>query len=264
MASLDGKFIKGTAGSVVYKKYRNKQIVTSKPEFSPGSQTEATKLAAASFGLAVKLAKHIRHNLDPVVTEFFDGPMVNRFNSELIYVLNQVFDPETEVFTFNTESFSRLAGFEFNMDSPVRDNFFVQPEATVSSTTLKIEIPEIHQPHELKFPKDGRKCVLGLAVGMYDLKHGRMTLSPIQSTTIDWTYDPMVVPPKTFEFEIEPGCLCIPVISMQFVRTTFAGTIVVNNKSFNPVAILRAFIAAGEPEKSRTKSWQSMDFKTGE
>lgn len=260
MARLDGKFIRGTAGPSVYKKYRGKQVITSKSD--GGKQTKATKLAASSFGLAASLAKSIRDNLDPVITKFFDGPMVNRLNTDLIYVMGQVYNPETEVFTFNTESFSRLAGFEFNMDSPVRDIFFAQPELTVNATTLSIRIPEIHLPHELKFPKDGRKCILGLAVGMHDLKHGKMTLSPIQTSSIDWTFDPFTVPAAAFDFEIEPGCLCIPVISMQFVRTTFAGIMVVNTKAFNPVAVLKAFIADGETEKTRTKGWQGMDFRT--
>ncbi|SMC94284.1 hypothetical protein [Pedobacter africanus] len=260
MAIVDGKFIRGTLGPSVLKKHRGKQVITSKS--AGGKQTKATKLAASSFGLASSLAGSIRQNLNPVITELFDGGMVNRFNSDLIYVMGQTYDPKNKVFTFNQDSFNRLAGFEFNMDSPVRDNFFVQPEVTINHTTLSINIPEMQLPNELNFPKDGRKCILGLAVGMHDLKHGKMTLSPIQMTSIDWTFDPLVVPPATFNFEIEPGCLCIPVITLQYIRTTFVGTLVVNTKSFNPVAVLRAFIAAGETEKARTKGWKRMDFKT--
>lgn len=262
MARLDGRFIKGTAGPVVYKNYRDLQVVQSKPEFSPGSQTKKTKLAASSFGLAAKLAMNIRKKLDPIIGEFFDGPMVNRMNSDAIYIMGQAFNPETKIFTFNTESFSRLGGFEFNLNSPVRDNFFVQPEVSIAATTLKVKIPVIHLPHELKFPKDGRICSIGLAVAMFDLKHGRMMLNPVQTMTIKWSFEPVLVPAQTFDFEIEPGCLCIVAMCLQYTRTTFAGTLVVNTKAFNPAAILKGLIAEGVPEKSRTKDWEEMDFKT--
>lgn len=263
MATYDGKFFKGSAGPVVYKKYRNLQIIQSKPEFLPGSQTKATQLAALSFGLSSRLAKAIRKNLDAVVTPFFDGRMVNRMNGDLIQIMTQAFDPKAKTFAFHTESFNRLAGFEFNINSPVRDNFFVQPELSLTGNSFKIAIPPIQLPQELRFPKDGRLCTIGLVLGMFDLKHGRMTLSPIQTFQVKWSYGPELLPARTFDFEIEPGCLCVAAISMQYTKTTFVGTMLVNNKAFNPVAIVKAFIAGGEADEARTKAWQRMEFKTG-
>lgn len=262
MARLDGKFIKGTAGPIVYKRYRDLQVVQGRPRFTPGSQTKETKRAAAEFGLASKLSMNIRDNLSSIVTDFFDGKMVNRMNSEVIYILNQALDPQTGIYQFKSDSFSRLTGFEFNFNSPVRDNFFAQPQLTATETTLDIKIPELHLPQEMKFPKDGPLCKLSFAVGFFDLVHGRMELSPIQSTEIKYSFSPELIPEQNLSFEIEPGCLCITVISMQYCRSIFIGQVLTNTKSFNPVAVLNTFIAEGTVDQQRTKDWNSMGFST--
>ncbi|HWW43175.1 hypothetical protein [Pedobacter sp.] len=262
MARLDGKFIKGTAGSVVYKRYLDLQVVQSRPKFTPGSQTKETKRAAAEFGVASKLSMNVRHNLSSIVTDFFDGRMVNRMNSEVVYILNQAMDPQTGIYKFKPDSFNRLNGFEFNINSPVRDNFFAQPLLSATETTLDIKIPNLHLPQEMKFPKDESLCKLSFAVGLFDLIHGHMKLSPIQSIEIKYNYSPELIPEQTLNFEIEPGCLCITVISMQYCRNTFIGQVLANTKSFNPVAILGAHIAEGTVDEQRTKKWRSMDFST--
>jgi hypothetical protein len=73
-----------------------------------------------------------------------------------------------------------------------------------------------------------------------------------------------MVPSQSVQFEVVPGCLCVIGISLQIVESTFAGDSIINNKDFNPAAILNAFIAEGKsPEPEVTKYWQEFEFKIG-
>ncbi|WP_285057411.1 hypothetical protein [Pedobacter ginsengisoli] len=260
MAKLDGKFLRGMIGPVVNKKYRGIQVITQSPRYDPNKRTEPSKKAAVKFGVASNLAASIRGNFYNVIVQLYDGPMINRLLKEVRIILGQSLDQETDTFNFDSESFSRLNGFEFNEESPVRDNLFVQPATMLIGQNLQVQFPDIHIPRDLKFPKTSNICMLGVAVGMYDLSYGRMILSPVQSVEIINSPDGVVIPAKQFDFEIEPGCLCIVVISLQYLKTTFAGKMLINDKQFSPCGILSATIAGGQVDELKTKHWKKMDF----
>lgn len=261
MARVDGKFITGKIGPTVYKKYRNKQVVQQTPVFTPSSHTERSKITAKIFGKASTLAMTLRNNLNPIVTDFTDGEMVNRLNSEVVHILNQCKNIEKDDFDFRVDSFNRLNGFEFNQRSLVRNIFYVRPELEIADNHLKINIPEMRLPQEFNFPKEIGQCMLSFGLGMFDLTNGQHYFSPIQSKEIVYQYKAAIIAPQQFEFEIEPGCLCVTVISLQFLRNTFAGKMFYNTIDFNPAAILKAFISEGRATKVKTKSWQQMNFK---
>ena len=263
MARVNGKFITGKIGPTVYKKYRNKQVIQKKPVFTPSSYTEPSKITAKIFGKASTLAMTMRNNLNPITTDFTDGEMVNRLNSEVVHILNQCKNIDKGIFDFRSDSFDRLNGFEFNQHSLVRNIFHVRPELEVTGNKLKISIPEMRLPQELNFPKEIRHCMLSFGLGIFDLTNGLHYFNPVQSTEIEYKYQADVIPPQQFEFKIQPGCLCVTVISLQFLRNTFAGKMFYNTIDFNPVAILKAFISDGEATKVKTINWQEMGFKAG-
>lgn len=264
MARLEGKFIKGIVGPTVYKKYRDKQVVQKAPEYSPSSQSEASKESATIFGIASNLAMTFRDTLNPIITDEVPGDMVNRLNSDVVNILNQSLDPVNGGFVFNTNSFNRLNGFEFNSKSMVRDNFFAQPSLHVTGSQLAINIPEIQMPAEFKYPKGIEWCMLSFGLAMFDLSYGHAFFSPVEKKEIKYAYDAAPIPAQQFSFEIEPGCLCIVVISLQFLKNTFAGRMFYNTIDFNPVAILNAFIADGNVDVERLKNWDQMKFKTSQ
>lgn len=263
MARIDGKFITGKIGATVYKKYRNKQVIQQSPIFNPSSHTASSKITAKIFGKASTLAMTLRDNLNPITTNFTDGEMVNRLNSEVIHILNQCKNIEKGFFDFHNDSFDRLNGFEFNQRSLVRNIFHIRPELAITANQLKISIPEMRLPQEFNFPKEIGNCMLSFGLGMFDLTNGQYHFNPIQSTEITYKYKPDVIVPQQFEFEIEPGCLCIVVISLQFLRNTFAGKMFYNTADYNPVAILKAFIADGEAALTKAINWNTMDFQAG-
>ncbi len=90
---------------------------------------------------------------------------------------------------------------------------------------------------------------------MIDFVHSRTYPPSVQIMNIPYSYKATVVPGQTFEFEVKPGCLCITAIALKYIGATFAGDMIVNTKSFNPSAILHAFIAEGKAEPEDDKKW---------
>ncbi|MNJ98298.1 hypothetical protein D3C87_160610 [compost metagenome] len=258
MAKFDGKFLTGVIGPAVYKKYGNMQLVTSKSRLTKKQQTKNTHKAAAQFGIASTLAEQFRSVTTEIITDFYDGTMVYRFRTDVQKALRQAFDTQSETYHFTANTFDRLNGFEFNADSPVMDNFFVQPEQRVNGNILTIKLPEIHVPKDMKFPVKASSCLLNIAVSMFDLTYGNRTMCPVQSIEIPRDSGDNVIPAQELSFEIEPGCLCISMFSFQFIQKTFAGNLLINSKSFNPVAVFRAVIADGTVDQEHTKEWDDM------
>ena len=260
MGKFDGKYLRGAVGPSIFKKVRGQQIVQGKSK-KKMQQSDETKKAAAVFGKASSLASYIRVALNQTIN-FYDGTMISRLTGEVNQVFNSSLIPESQTLSLNSEGFSRLNGFEFNVTSPVRNQIFVQPAVSTTGNNLQINLPEINIPMELKFPVNGAYCVLAFELALFDLQNGRYKKEAIQTTEIKYNYEPAIVPASQFSFQTEPGCLCIINIALQYYEKTFAGNSVVNNKSFNPSAILKAFLLEGTPDQSVTEKWQEMNFQT--
>ena len=261
MGTIKGKFIKGKAGSLVFREYRGSQIVSGMPKVISSHRTEGTKKAATLFGKSSKLAGGIRWGLAHICGKFYDGTMIYRFNAEVLRCLTAAKDSEGQL-DFNANSFGMLAGFEFNAGSMVKNYFYVQPLVTIEDTKLQVTIPEIKIPTDLKWPIDRPKtCKLLIASISIDLKKGSTNFAEPQVMDIPYTHAPSLVPSQTFEFELIPGCLHITAITLQYLEDTFIGETTINTKSFNPAAILHAHIADGTTDPALTKEWHKFDEK---
>ncbi len=261
MAIIKGKFIKGKAGSLIYREYRNAQVVQGIGEVKPSHRTEGTKKAATLFGKSSKLAGGIRWGLAHLCGKFYDGTMIYRFNTEVLRCLTASKGSE-QPFDFKAHSFGSLAGFEFNVGSMVKNHFYVQPVVTVNGNTLQVTLPEIKIPTDLKWPIDRPKtCKLLMATISVDLKNGKTNFAEPQVMDIPYTYTPSLVAAQSFEFEMIPGCLHITAISLQYVEQTFIGESTINTKDFNPAAILHAHLADGTPDPTLTKGWYTFNEK---
>ncbi|HTM98037.1 MAG TPA: hypothetical protein VL088_04815 [Pedobacter sp.] len=256
MAHIKGKFIHGKMNDSVYRELNGKQIIQSMPATEEKKRTEGTKKAATVFGKASKLAAEIRSGLHHISSRFYDGQMIARLSKEVLYSLNAAKITETQSFNFKEDSFRSLVGFEFNIKSPLKTNLLVAPTFSLTGTTLKVAIPEINVPIDLKFPEDRLEgCKLLVLTTILDLVHKRTKRTTPQIMDIPYSYEPKVLPGKTFEFEVTPGCLCITAISLQFTKSSFAGDIIVNNKLFNPAAIIHAFIPPGTSDNAVVEKW---------
>jgi hypothetical protein len=261
MAIIKGNYLRGLIGNVIAREHFGQQVIQSKPETPISHRTEGTEKAAKVFGLASKLANAIRYGLHTAYGTYNDGTMIYRLNTEVLHCLNKVKIPKEKIFDLKEDSFQGLAGFEFNINSPVRYQFLVQPQIVVDGTQLHITIPELNLPRALKFPNPSGYCKLALCQAQIDLSSGKSEYMPAQVMDIPYSYRPSTLPSQKFTFDMERGCLNIIGISLQFVEKTFVGDMLTNSKNFNPAAILHTHFTQGEADAKQTEDWHEFDFK---
>ncbi|MEJ2881845.1 hypothetical protein [Pedobacter sp. GR22-6] len=262
MAKFDGKYLRGMAGPVTNREYRGMQLVQSNPVFGPSSQTEGTKTASGIFGQASTLACSIRDNLEPFINGFYPGPMITDLNTEVLYCLRNCINESGTAYAPSHNSFNKLDGFEFNANSLVINHLLTDPDLSLQGNILSVNLPDIYKTDAIQFPKTAKGCYVHVGFGFHDLQHKKMTLSPVQSIKISKAELSGVDLSAHFDFEVQPGCLCIAVISLEFYKTTLSGELSLNSKTMNPVMILAAFMAEGNTNPDITKKWsQDMKFK---
>ena len=259
MAILDGKFIKGAIGNYTFKKVGETQILQGKSALNKKKMTEASLRTASDFGVASNFASQVRLSLSQLIDKRYDGTMIYRFTSAMGYVLRQAKDPSTGNYIFSKESFSRLDGFEFNSKSLLINSLSVTPSTSLTETNLTVQIPAIAIPKQLKFPDEATTCKLVVQLSQFDLVNGFYKDDQVETLTI--INKKGETEPHSFSFSVQPGCLCIAGMALQFFRDTSAYTILLNSKSFNPTYILMAELADGTIDPSITTKWYPMDFK---
>ncbi|MCD0486650.1 hypothetical protein LPB86_00300 [Pedobacter sp. MC2016-14] len=239
MAIIKNKLVSGSIGPTVYKSWRGKQVLSSQPD-SP-KQTKATKQRAGVFGKASRVAKLIRDNMNCFM--FYDPTMINRFNAPIIDVLNHCFDEKTGSFTFERDSFLRLNGFEFHLQSLLINSLFVQPVVTLENDTLTLKIPEIYIQNQLKFPADATHCTIKVAFSLYAMEKGMETYVNYQTSEISKEQE--VVPATEFSVAIPKGTLGVVGLGLQYYSKSAGMTTLINNKTFEPAAICSALVNSG-------------------
>nr|WP_294871597.1 hypothetical protein [uncultured Pedobacter sp.] len=258
MGRLDGKYIRGLVGDSVFKKVGKTQVVQGKSK-KKIRQTVATKKAAGVFGKASNMASDIRVALAQTIGDY-DSMAISRFTGETALVLNSALISETKRFDFSNAAFDKLNGFEFNINSLVRKLLFAQPEVTTTNETIKIALPEMHIPKDLKFPTDGNNCILAFQLALFDLENYRGLKQETQSIEINYKYKSLTIPATEFSFHTQAGCLCVITVTLRYFTKTFAGNLGINNKSFNPAAILKAFMIPGTVNPDASKDWRETSF----
>lgn len=259
MARFDGKFIHGVAGNIIFKQDGDQQIIVGKSKKDKIDMTQATYDASFVFGWASTLAAYIRVNASPVIP-FNDGGMISRFTGECNQVIQKALPSKNHVFDFSQEYFSRLNGFEFHKNSPVKNHLFAQPIVTLTEENVTIDLPEMGAPKDLKFPLNASYCVMAFSVTLYDLNNTRFKSQEVQTIEIEYANKPMTIPAQQLNFEGAPGALCIVAVGLYYLEKTFAGKAVINNKEMSPAAVLRAEFCPGEAQV--INGWQQMSFNS--
>ena len=257
MAIFDGKFIRGAAGPVIFKKQGKKQVVQGKSKKEQIDMTQATFDAAFVFGRASTLASYIRAGADNII-RFNDGGMISRFTGECNQILQKASTGKDNVFDFSQDYFSRLNGFEFNRESPVKNYLFAQPMVSLTEQLVTIDLPEIQIPKDLKFPTNAKYCTVGFSVTLFDLHNDRYKIQEIQSFEIELKDQAFTIPVQQLNFEGAPGALCVIALGLYYFEKTFAGKAMINNKELSPTAVLKAAFCPGETAVQDT--WSEMVF----
>ncbi len=259
MARIIGKYIRGAVGDVVFKTHGDIQILQARPRKKKSRQSKKTKKAASIFGLASSLAAEFRRKLSALVTTFYDGTMIFRLNTEVLQSLRQANNPETNTFHFLNDSFVRLDGFDFNIKSPLYNNLLLLPEVEISSPVVTVSLPGLEMSKDLKFPVDIVFCNVLIGCSFYDIA-GLHTKTEFVSFLAENKKGTCTLPQR-WEFELHPGCVCITAISLQYIKSGLAGDTIVNSKTFNPAAILKALVLDGEVDNAVTEKWKVSKHK---
>ncbi|MHA4893398.1 hypothetical protein ACXZ1K_01500 [Pedobacter sp. PWIIR3] len=264
MARYDGKFIRGVVGKGIFRELNGQQIIQGKTEKPEINRTEATRKAASIFGVASNFSSYIRDNFDAVIRSRYDTHMCSRLSTEVLQCFRSAIIPKSNLFDFTPTSFNRLIGFEFQLKSPLKDIFFAQPLVHIHNAKMLVTIPEMNLNEDMKFPARAKKCKIVLGCTLYDLNNGYFNDTEYNVIEINNGNENPITPASSTMFSLHPGCYSVLSISVQFIESTFIGDNFINNKDFNPVAILSSHIVDGKADKSVTELWQQMDFKNSQ
>ncbi|MBB6500703.1 hypothetical protein [Pedobacter cryoconitis] len=254
MATNHGKYLRGALGPVVYKRYRNKQVVTIKRGRGTVKQTANSQRSSSTFGLSSKLGGKLRYILDNDISGLQDGEMANRMTTIFNLMLSDCRDPKTRVFSFKEYSFRRLADFEFNINSPLRNYLEIKPETTIANGKMQVVFPVLENPPRLKFPEESSSCRMTVSLALFRLKEGKH-ISTSQSQRIVFDREKPELGGQTFTFEVPDGCLCV--VSMFLDYRTYS--VPLNHKKFSPAAVLDAFVTPGVYKANDRRNWMYMD-----
>jgi hypothetical protein len=254
MAILDGNFIKGSIERSVFKQHKALQILQSAPGKGGVKQTASTKKAAKLFGGASILGEVIRKMFENVIMDYYDGTMVTRLTAKLRMLLSHHFDKETETYAFTQNSFSRLNGFDFNLNSPVNESLWLVPESNLENNTLTVTVPEMKIPGELKFPENISSCTIDIMVNFYNLENGLQYWMPeMKHITVDKSQG--ISDRQELIFTVPDGCLCIAAIGLRYSSIKYGHPMPYNSKDFHPAGICAAQISPGSLDMTTTKKW---------
>lgn len=240
MAIFQGKFLKGTLGGFVFKAYKGKQIVSSRPAPGTVNQTLASKRASDTFGMTSKLNKHIRGLFQTETNDHVDGKYTSRLTGELSASINPCRDPVTSNFHFEKESFSNLRGFEFNIVSPVKKVLNGLPKVILADEMIQVQFPLLKSGLDVLFPKRATHCDLILCLGLIRLKDGKRILVP-ERQRLKIKKDEMLTERMDFSFKVPQGCLCIVSLFLNYYNDRLP----LNNKLFSPGIICGALVSPG-------------------
>lgn len=254
MAILDEKSLRGSIGNLSFSKQGNINVVRSKPGRGNVKQTEATKKSASVFGNYISpLSKYIRMSFH-LLTGFYDGRMVNRMNSDISTILYQSITPE-ETFKLTKQSFDRLTGFNFNLASVLNKSVLMMPETTFTADEVKVRIPEFAVSKDLRFPPKANTCTIEMQVVQFNLEKGLWMVYPLESVVLK---KGGLSESQTFSFPLPKGTLCLVAIGAVYHDPY---KMVLNSKTFNPMAIVASGFNPGIALEEEVKNWLYMSVK---
>jgi len=257
MARYKDNILSGKLGPYVFRNDNGRQIVTSRVASGKIKQTEQTKNAASTFGMASSLGSHIRQTFETEIAALQDREMTNRITSLLNRALILSRNPVTKKFSFGADIFNEMEGFDFNSRSPLKKSLTKPLNISMDDGKLQVLLPDLSVPNTLKFPSGSSSCQLTVNVGLFRLYDGLKIYQPIsQDITIQKTKP--VLGEQKFEFEIPDGCFCVVTLFLKYSTTVKGKTVLINSKTFSPAAICLAVITPGNFTDHSNYSWAAM------
>lgn len=247
MATIDNKGrIRGTAGSVVYRMYRDKNIVQGKPR--KVKQSGASIRASTEFGLSSSAAAVIRRAFEDAYM-FRDGEAASRTTQWVYRSIRNSTVPEVGKRDLHDADPGALRGLEFNTNTKLSD--LISPssvlcEAYDEGVRVKLNIPA---------PMSALKKRSGIS-GAANLYRIRLTLIGFNFRQEYYEYlgvcdidlrsrDSLDGKMVNFDCGKRPELLMMVSMSILLYKATNMGDglILLNSREFSPCAIVAVFPA---------------------
>lgn len=259
MANFDGKYIRGAVGPVIFKKTKTGQTVSIRPAAGTMRQTQETKNASDTFGMTSILSTELKNSFSSELMDLQDNTMYIRLVKTVSQVLYWCRDKETRQYQFETDSFNALAGFEFNISSPVVKTLGIIPQMDYEEGMLSLFFEAAKKPNKLKFVKGSSYCDMTVAVTLIRLADGLITMDPMlrEQRLYKETNDDLTG--KRFDFVVPDGCLCVMSVFLKF----HSYNQLKNNKTFSPAFICGATITKGTYVSDDKHNWIDLRAKFG-
>jgi len=259
MGKFKNGFLTGPVGPVSYRKDGNDQIVQSRPGKGNTNMSEVTMEFASSFSIASAMGSNIRECFQKSINGWYEGKIVNQLNGLLNTIVTQCRDVKTHKLSYDEYSFKKLAGFEFNKTSPLLKQIGFEVQTQLVSGQLKVAVPRIKLPLQLKFPVGANRCELCFSLGIMRLEEGYRLQYP-ERKSIVVLKNQLEIEETVFSFNVPEGCLYILSLGLRY--TTQRGNIetLFNDKTFNPVGILEAYLAPGTYSGEDGLEWIDMPY----
>ncbi|WP_083936528.1 hypothetical protein, partial [Arcticibacter svalbardensis] len=245
MATIDNKgMIHGTAGSVIYRAYRGKNIIQGKAKAF--KQTEKTIRSATEFGLSSSAAAVIRNAFEPAYF-FKDGTAAYR-STQQIYrsILNNV-SGEKGKRDLHDGDLSFLQGLDFNASSKL--NEVLQMSHSVSKSaegSVSVTLGPFDTQTGIKRPKAASgvymKHRIRLMLVAFNFREEYYENLGYQDVDLEG-YQSVEGQVITFTEKVPEDCLALVSMSLMLYSSIFQTneSILLNSREFSPCAIIGAF-----------------------
>ena len=241
MGKFDGKFFTGPIGPVTFRKSKGKQIVSARPLPGTMKQTENTKKASGTFGMASLLTSNIRQGFSNDICNLHDGDIHSRLMVILNPVLSQCRDLETMKYSFEANSFNPLQGLEFNIESPLRKQLGSLPEIKLEKNKLQVLFPTGKMIKKIKFIKGSSYCTITASLLLFGLKHS-LRSKAVQQTLKLSKSDTESSAKINFDYLVPDGCFCLLGIFLNYHNYKY----MLNTNRMSPAAICFAAVLPGD------------------
>ncbi|WP_069659447.1 hypothetical protein [Arcticibacter eurypsychrophilus] len=245
MATIDKKgMVHGTAGSVIYREYRGKNIIQGKAKAF--KQTEKTIRSATEFGLSSSAAAVIRTAFEPAYF-FKDGTAAYR-STQLVYrsILNNV-SGEKGKRDLHDGDLSLINGMDFNANSKLHEVLQMSRSVSKSSNgQVSVTLGPLNTKTGIKRPKNQSgaymKYRIRLMLVAFNFREEYYENLGFQDLDLEGyqNFEGQVV---TFIEKVPEDCLALVSMSLMLYSTVSQTneSVLLNSKEFSPCAIIGTF-----------------------
>ncbi|PRY53865.1 hypothetical protein B0I27_103338 [Arcticibacter pallidicorallinus] len=247
MAKVDKKgIVRGTAGSVVYRGYREMNIIQGKPR--KFEQTSASIQASTEFGLSSTTAAVIRQAFEPAYVHR-DGEAVSR-STQLVYRgLRNSLRGSVGQRDLHDADLESLIGMDFNMKSRLSEVLQVSQRVERDEEgRLSVFMGALNAKTDLKVPLSISKAVskyrLRFTLIGFNFRREYYEYLEVKDVEFRWQGK---LEAREIRFETLPEAdqlLMLSVSLLAYSETRMEeGYVLLNSKEFSPCSIIAAFHA---------------------